>query len=149
MKRFLTLSASLALTLSIVAPTFAAAMDGRITRRSLRNESTLSQRIVPGTDSAIPIALRLRRQPEKDATGRMHLERAILRMHGVRGVETSEPKPTRRAIMNGTVLPPVIIETGQRMATERPSRRSVMLRARLANFVVIPPLAAPTIVEEK
>jgi hypothetical protein len=146
MKRTIVTLLSVGIFLSSASPAFAyvGSYVEKPTRRQVRDEAIMTQRIVPQHGAAIDISQRLRGQAEKDSTGRSLLSGPQSRPVGPeRMLSAPAVKPTRRTIRENA-LPPTVIETGGTYYV-RPTRRSIMLDAQYRNYIIPPEPPAPTI----
>ena len=143
MKKVITAIASVALSLSIVAPAFAwveTVGQERLSRRLVRSQAYSQQRIITTPAMPVELLLRQRKEAQTDATGLSRLGRA--RYRTIKGQEMNNTRlgfPTRRTLRQNTeesmlVLPPAIVQTGGEEVTfEKLSRRSIVERARWMN----------------
>lgn len=130
--------------LSVAAPAFALTGEQKLSRRLVRSEAILRQRIPSG---AMPVEalLRIRKEAKTDATGLSQLSRARWRTVG-ETMKFRDGFPSRRTIRSLTedqgllVLPPSIVETGKRVRANRMSRRVLVIKARHDNRVEVAPV---------
>lgn len=144
MKKVITTIASVALSLSLVAPAFAwVDMSGEhLSRRLVRNQAYAQQRITTTPAMPVELLLRQRKEAQTDSTGLSHLSRS--RYRTIKGAEVNSQFniPTRRTIRQNAeesmlVLPPSIVQTGGEAVTfMKLSRRSIVELARQTNAFV-------------
>ncbi len=148
MKRAISISASVAILLSVAMPAMAmmntGAVTNRISRRLLENKTKAEQR-VPIEGVRTGLRLRERQDAMKDDTGRSLLRRSrittrISTLRGARMQSTQGQRPSRRSIINNVesmlVLPSSLVQTGgSDSAFQKVTRRTLVEMTERANHL--------------